>query len=778
MAARTAGNCSPVLDNRRDSDGCLVTFVVIGRNEEDVIASSLESVLRAGEVLSSWECIFVDSASEDDTIKVAARYPITIIRLAPGKNLTPAAGRYVGLLHAKGKYVMFVDADCELHPEFAAKGVAAMESEEEIAAVIGTRGYRYGRGLQDPAGGLEPRMEWWDSHERDVTTTGGVALFRKSALDETGGHNPFMRSEEERELCLRVSKAGYRIRQIPSPMMIHNSSPGQNKFAYGELWRRFLCGFLDGRGQLLRLAAKHRMFSSDYVIDGTRRVLFFLIWLSLGLFCAGVMLVVPNTLFLLSWLACSLVLFGAFWVRVGCFSHASFYSIASCLEAVGLIEGFVRGCRDVREYIRRFEMVKESGKLDADVDAETGFAQDWRCENPGEVSSSSDSAGILLHGCEERIRVLLAGPFPAGEIAGGMEKQLDLFLKSAAAKRLVISTFDTSHGQRPEHSTLGRIVYAPFFVLQFLCSVLKSRAPLLQIRTTGWIVFWKSAVCALIGKLCRRKVILSIHAPDFDDFFNAYGKIGKAAIRWTLEGCDRVIALSESWRVYILKIAPQTQVAVVPNGVEEEYFEAGALNIHRLSKGKKRLFYIGGGSWPRTIEKGFLDILAALRSNGLADECILTAAGAIDPEMKCSTTDISLECPGIVGTKEKVSLFKETDIFVQPSHFENMPNVILEAMAAGVPIVATSVGAIPEMIEEPKGGILVPPEDVEALSAAIKQLVEDQEIRLKMGENNYRRAKQCYRLVSTTERWVNLIYEVGAPKASSSDLPVSRASNS
>jgi len=178
-----------------------------------------------------------------------------------------------------------------------------------------------------------------------------------------------------------------------------------------------------------------------------------------------------------------------------------------------------------------------------------------------------------------------------------------------------------------------------------------------------------------------------------------------------------------------------------------------------------RLFFIGGGSWPRSVEKGFLDILSALRMNALADRCVLTAGGIIDPEVQRTATDLSLQCPGIIGTDEKIGLFADTDIFVQPSHFENMPNVILEAMAAGVPIVSTSVGAIPEMIDEPRGGILITPEDTEALSAAIGRLVENTELRREMGESNYRRAKQYYRLTSTTERWVNLIYEVSAAKA-------------
>jgi len=558
MTEQVAESCSPARDAARNVDQCRVTFIVIGRNEGDVIASNLEALQRTGELLPSWECIYVDSASEDNTIEIASSYPITVIRLDPGKYLSPAAGRYVGLRHARGEYIMFLDADSELQPEFLPNALDLMKSQPDIAAVIGTRGYRYGRG-QDPAIAENLPIEWWQPRDEDVPSTGGIVLMRKAVLDEVGGHNPRMRSEEERELCLRLRNAGYRIHEIPYPMMIHNSAPGQHKFAYREIWRRFRCGFLVGRGQILRLAVARGTFSKDYVLDGTRRILLFAIWMLVGVVCAVLMLAASKPLILLAWLACTIAFPAALWVRLGSLPRALFYTVSSCLDAIGLIGGFVKGCPSVISYRGTFQVLKEANMTP------TPHAQ----RDPGDPAAAAPSGG-----CSKLIRLLLVGPFAPAAVSGGMEKQIALFIKSKAAKRLAITTFDTQHGGRAEHSNLGRVLYAPIYILGFLGLVLRSRADVLQIRTTSWIVFWKSAVCALIGKACGRKVILSIHAPDFEDFFNACGAFGKTCIRWTLEGCDRVIALSDVWRTYILKIAPRTQVVILPNGVEEQYFDA------------------------------------------------------------------------------------------------------------------------------------------------------------------------------------------------------------
>ena len=73
------------------------------------------------------------------------------------------------------------------------------------------------------------------------------------------------------------------------------------------------------------------------------------------------------------------------------------------------------------------------------------------------------------------------------------------------------------------------------------------------------------------------------------------------------------------------------------------------------------------------------------------------------------------------------------DIFVLPTYYEGLPNVILEAMACSLPVIATRVGGIPEVIKEGKNGIFINEKSVESLTNAIEHLLKDEDLAKKMG---------------------------------------------
>jgi glycosyltransferase involved in cell wall biosynthesis len=83
-------------------------------------------------------------------------------------------------------------------------------------------------------------------------------------------------------------------------------------------------------------------------------------------------------------------------------------------------------------------------------------------------------------------------------------------------------------------------------------------------------------------------------------------------------------------------------------------------------------------------------------------------------------------------------------VFVLPSHVENFPITVLEAMSAGRAVVASRVGGVPDQIEDGVGGLLVPPRDPGALAAALGQLAHDRALRERMGALNARRARERY----------------------------------
>ena len=97
---------------------------------------------------------------------------------------------------------------------------------------------------------------------------------------------------------------------------------------------------------------------------------------------------------------------------------------------------------------------------------------------------------------------------------------------------------------------------------------------------------------------------------------------------------------------------------------------------------------------------------------------------------------------GLVDPKNLSGFYSEADIFVLPPFYESLGIVFAEAMSFGLPIIATNVGGIPELVEEDENGLLVPPGDVGALAEAIDKLASDARLRERFGRNSYEKSKK------------------------------------
>ena len=101
----------------------------------------------------------------------------------------------------------------------------------------------------------------------------------------------------------------------------------------------------------------------------------------------------------------------------------------------------------------------------------------------------------------------------------------------------------------------------------------------------------------------------------------------------------------------------------------------------------------------------------------------------------------------LAGARDDVpALLADADVFVLASRSEGMPVSVIEAMAAGLPVVASRVGGVPELVEDAETGFLVPPEDPPALTRALARLLEDQALRRRLGDAGRQRARREFDL--------------------------------
>src|SRR5262249_28746397 len=116
---------------------CVVSIIVIGGNEAQRIERCLRSVFASLPSGEDCDVIYVDSASEDDPVAIARRFPIRILQRRKSWKLSPSAGRYIGYQHARGQYLLFVDGDSLLFKRWLKKAWEYLDHNPACGGVGG-----------------------------------------------------------------------------------------------------------------------------------------------------------------------------------------------------------------------------------------------------------------------------------------------------------------------------------------------------------------------------------------------------------------------------------------------------------------------------------------------------------------------------------------------------------------------------------------------------------------------------------------------------------------
>ena len=240
--------------------------------------------------------------------------------------------------------------------------------------------------------------------------------------------------------------------------------------------------------------------------------------------------------------------------------------------------------------------------------------------------------------------------------------------------------------------------------------------------------FLRKSIVLLIARLAGCKTIFHLHGGGFRQFATVEaGGLKRRWIRHTLEASSVVITLSNGWAGFVRGFAQKARVAVVPNSVplpaaSNLQPEPGRiLFLGRLETAKGVFELLGAGAQ-------IADKHPALRLvfGGEGDAAaLLRRAAELGLEGR-------IELLGWVGPQQRDEQLARAAVFCLPSHAEGLPMAMLEAMAAGRAVVASSVGGIPETIVDGENGLLVPPRDEVALAAALEQVLGNETLRARL----------------------------------------------
>ena len=261
----------------------------------------------------------------------------------------------------------------------------------------------------------------------------------------------------------------------------------------------------------------------------------------------------------------------------------------------------------------------------------------------------------------------------------------------------------------------------------------------------------------LLRLINRTPYIVSLRGGDVPGFqpydLAFFHKLLGPIIRLLWKNAAGVVANSAGLQSLARRFAPEMEIAVIPNGVDAQTFHPTSAPAE--APRPVQLLFVG-----RVVfQKGLDVLLRALAMLPSSHDFRLEIIGDGDQreplaaEIRRLGLEQKITFAGWCDRAAIAERYQQADVFVFPSRDEGMPNVVLEAMASGLPIVATAIAGNEDLVREGENGCLVPTEDAAALAAALTRLIERPDLRRTMGrasraiverEYTWQRVAACY----------------------------------
>lgn len=321
----------------------------------------------------------------------------------------------------------------------------------------------------------------------------------------------------------------------------------------------------------------------------------------------------------------------------------------------------------------------------------------------------------------------------------------------------------------PEYPDIfhAHVLHSGYFDLQILPQF-STQVPIMLTLHDEWMMTGHCA-CTL-G--CERWKIGCGHCPDL----SIYPPIKRDATAYNWQrkqkiyaDCRFYVATPSQWlmdKVQHSMLFPAIKESrVIPNGVDISVFYPSDKNAAREKLGLPRdawiSLFVGHGIRNNRFKDYATIRKAVLQTNSHPNNLknILICLGEKGEDQRVGHTLIRFVNYQSDLTKV-AQYYQASDIYLHAAHSDNFPNSILEALACGVPVIATSVGGIPEQVEDNITGFLVPPGDSDGMTARLKQLQKDKLLYQKMSSRAVNSARQRFSLESMGDKYLAWYKEI------------------
>jgi glycosyltransferase involved in cell wall biosynthesis len=267
-------------------------------------------------------------------------------------------------------------------------------------------------------------------------------------------------------------------------------------------------------------------------------------------------------------------------------------------------------------------------------------------------------------------------------------------------------------------------------------------------------------IALLLKVLYRIPYVVSLRGGDVPGFrpydFATYHRLIGPFLRVVWRNAGGVVANSIGLRDLGQAFDPKTPIDIIPNGVDAERFVPAP-----RSWDPPRMLFVG-----RVVYQKGLDVLfrALGQLQSLPWELSIIGDGTQAERLRAMADEMDmmerLHLLGWQHNDDLVHQYQRANLFVYPSRHEGMPNAVLEAMATGLPVLATRIAGNEELVVPGETGVLVPSEDQDALEKALSDLIPDSQGREVMGGRARKRVEESYTWTEMAKRYEGLLAQV------------------